>query len=85
MPADGEFFTRVAAEHGVPLAGIVPFDPAVPDADRKGTGLDAGQAPEVCEAVAKVLDVVDSEEEEKKALLRQREQLRRRIAVIQGS
>ena len=85
MPVDGEFFTEVAAEHGVPLAGIVPYDPAVPAADRRGTGLDPGQAAEVREAVGKVLDIVDSEEEERKALLRQREQLQRRIAVIQGN
>jgi CO dehydrogenase maturation factor len=85
MPADGEFFAKVAAEHGVPLAGIVPYDPAVPAADRKGIGLDAGQAAEVREAVGKVLAVVDSEEEQQKALLRQREKLQRRIAVIQGN
>ncbi|HYX44529.1 MAG TPA: AAA family ATPase [Acidimicrobiales bacterium] len=85
MPADGEFFTEVAAEHGVPLAGIVPYDPAVTAADREGTGLDAGQAAEVREAVAKVLDVVDSEEEQRKALLRQREKLQRRIALIQAN
>jgi CO dehydrogenase maturation factor len=84
MPADGEFFATVAAEHGVPMAGVVPYDAAVGDADRRGTGLAAGQVAEVRAAVSRILEVVDSEEEERLALLRQRQQLERRIATLQG-
>lgn len=83
MPADGEFFATVAAEHGVPLAGVVPYDPAVPEADRRGTGLLDGQAPEVRGAIGRVLDVVESEEEERLALARRRQKLEERIAALQ--
>jgi len=84
MPADGEFYAEVAAEYGVPMAGVVPFDAAVPKADRAGVGLTAGQAPEIREAVSKILAVVDSEEEERAALERQRAKLSARIAVLRG-
>jgi CO dehydrogenase maturation factor len=84
MPADAEFYERVAAEHGVPLAGIVPFDPAVPEVDRRGVGLAADQAPEVRAAVGRILDVVDSVDEQERARLRQRESLQARIAAVRG-
>ncbi|MCA1656879.1 MAG: AAA family ATPase [Actinobacteria bacterium] len=80
LPTDAEFYTTVAAEHGVPLAGIVPFDAAVPTADRSGVGLTAGQAPDVRAAVARILEVVDSQEEHQAALQRRRP----RIAVLEG-
>ena len=72
LPADAEFYETVAGEQGVPLAGIVPFDPAVPTADRKGVGLTAGQAPEVREAVARILDFVHSDAEQNLAGRRRR-------------
>jgi CO dehydrogenase maturation factor len=84
LPADAEFFATVAAEHGVRLAGVVPYDAAVGDADRRGTELAAGQVAEVRAAVSRILEVVDSEEEERGALLRQRQKLERRIATLQG-
>jgi CO dehydrogenase maturation factor len=84
LPADAEFFTSVAAEYGVPLAGIVPFDAAVPQADRAGTPLAAGQGDEVRAAVARIIDVVESEDEQRAALQRQRDNLQRRIALLQS-
>ncbi len=61
LPEDAEFFTTVAAEYGVPLAGVVPQDPDVIEADRLGTVLapDKGQA--VRAAVREIVRFVDSE------------------------
>jgi len=84
LPADAEFYERVCAEQGVALAGVVPFDAAVPVADRSGVGLAAGQVPSIREAVSRILDVVDSEEEQRLAVDRQREKLKRHIATING-
>jgi CO dehydrogenase maturation factor len=84
LPADAEFFTAVAGEYGVPLAGIVPFDAAVPQADRSGIPLAASQGAEVRAAVARIIDVVESEDEQRAALGRQREKLQKRIALLQG-
>lgn len=36
---DVAFFERACAQHGVPLAGVLPFQPAVRDADRTGVGI----------------------------------------------
>lgn len=59
LPDDAEFFEKVAAEYGVPLAGVIPHDPDVVEADRRGGVLLADEAGPVREAVAKVLEVVD--------------------------
>lgn len=58
-PDDAEFFEKVAAEYGVPLAGIIPHDPDIVEADRRGGVLLADEAGPVREAVTKVLEVVD--------------------------
>jgi len=84
LPADAEFYEKVCAEQGVALAGVVPFDAAVPIADRGGVGLAMGQVPEVREAVSRILDVVDSEEEQRLGADRRREKLKRHIATISG-
>jgi len=59
LPDDAEFFTTVAAEYNVPLAGIVPEDPDVVEADRSGTPLAPGKAEPVRRAVESVIDFVD--------------------------
>ncbi len=59
LPDDAEFFTTVAAEYNVPLAGIVPEDPDVVEADRSGTPLAPGRAEPVRRAVESVIDFVD--------------------------
>ncbi len=58
LPDDAEFFEKVAAEYGVPLAGIIPHDPDVVESDRRGGVLLPGEAGPVRAAVAKVLEVV---------------------------
>ncbi len=59
QPGDEEFFREVCAEYDVPLAGIVPADDDVVDADRAGTLLaeDAGRA--VREAIDGIVRYVD--------------------------
>jgi CO dehydrogenase maturation factor len=59
MPDDADFFSSVAAEHRVPLAGIVPRDPEVSDADRTGKVLTPGDPPAVWTAVEEIVGFVD--------------------------
>ena len=60
LPDDQEFFEKVCAEYGVPLAGVIPFDTAVVDADRAGVGLDAGSGEAVRQEIEKVVDFLDA-------------------------
>jgi CO dehydrogenase maturation factor len=85
LPADGEFFEKVAAEYGVPLAGIVPYDADVPAADRRGTAVTAEQAADVRPAVATIVDFVESSDDERDALLRERERIERRLVELRGA
>jgi CO dehydrogenase maturation factor len=59
LPDDAEFFTTVAGEYNVPLAGIVPEDADVVEADRMGTPLAPGRGEPVRRAVEAVVDFVD--------------------------
>ena len=59
LPEDAEFFSSVAAEYGVPLAGIVPEDPDVVEADRSGQPLAPGRGAPVRRAVEEIVDFVD--------------------------
>ncbi len=59
LPEDAEFFEERCAEHGVPLAGVIPYAPVVAEADRAGLSLGVEGAEAVREAVAKVLSYVD--------------------------
>ena len=61
MPDDAEFFTTVAGEYGVPLAGVVPQDPDVIEADRLGTALAPDKGGAVRAAVREIVRFVDSE------------------------
>ena len=61
LPDDAEFFATVAAEYGVPLAGLVPQDPDVIEADRLGTPLPPGKGAPVRAAVAEIAAFVDNE------------------------
>jgi len=82
LPADGEFYTRVAAEQGVQLAGIVPFHLDVPLADRRGTALTAVEASPVREAVATIIAFVDSVYDERNSLLAERGRVERRLLEL---
>jgi len=56
---DKEFFETVCAEYNVPLAGIVPENEDVAEADRSGQILGEGQGDPVKEAVRRIVDFVD--------------------------
>ncbi|MDQ4096491.1 MAG: hypothetical protein M3144_01290 [Actinomycetota bacterium] len=58
-PGDEEFFETVAAEYNVPLAGIVPEDVDVAEADRTGSILGQTQGQAVWDAVRRIVDFVD--------------------------
>ncbi len=56
---DQEFFEEVCGEYNVPLAGIVPADVDVVEADRRGELLAAGEGQPVRDAVVRIVDFVD--------------------------
>ena len=56
---DAEFFESVCAEYNVPLAGIVPENDDVAEADRSGTIMGEGQGDPVRDAVRRIVDFVD--------------------------
>ena len=56
---DEEFFESVCAEYNVPLAGIVPENEDVAEADRSGQILSEGQGDPVKDAVRRIVDFVD--------------------------
>lgn len=53
---DTAFFEAACASHGVPLAGVLPFQSAVRDADRSGLGIATNPPPELQAALDAVLD-----------------------------
>ncbi|CAN5856360.1 carbon monoxide dehydrogenase accessory protein CooC [soil metagenome] len=59
LPDDVEFFEKVCAEYGVPLAGVIPYDMAVVDADRAGIGMALGTGEAVRQAIEGVVDYLD--------------------------
>ena len=59
QPGDEEFFRSVCAEYNVPVAGIVPADDDVVDADRSGTLLEPGRGQAVRDAVDAIVRYVD--------------------------
>ena len=82
---DIDLLTNAAAEYGLTLAGIVPFDPDVAEAERAGTGLQPGQAVAARSAVASLVNFLRSSDGERLALLRQRERITRRLAQLERS
>lgn len=60
LPDDEVFFRDVCKEYGVELAGVIPFDAAVEESDRRGTALAAGHAPDVRAAIAGIVDAVEA-------------------------
>ena len=59
LPDDAEFFATVAAEYGVPLAGVVPQDPDVTESDRLAIPLAPDKGGPVRSAVAEIVAFVD--------------------------
>ena len=60
LPEDAEFFTQIAAEYKVPLAGIIPMDPAVTNADRDGSAVTASPPEAVRAALDSVIDFIEA-------------------------
>ncbi len=58
-PGDEEFFAEVCTEYNVPLAGIVPENDDVAEADRSGTILMSGQGEPGKDAVRRIVEFVD--------------------------
>ena len=56
---DEEFFASVCAEYNVPLAGIVPENEDVAEADRSGQIMGKGQGDPVRDAVRRIVEFVD--------------------------
>ncbi len=59
QPGDEEFFRDVCAEYNVTLAGIVPADADVVEADRRGELLPPDKGQPVRDAVVRIVDFVD--------------------------
>ncbi|MGH9150402.1 MAG: AAA family ATPase [Acidimicrobiales bacterium] len=59
LPEDLEFFETVCGEFGVPLAGVIPYEPAVIEADRAGAGLPPGQGEPVRREIANLVAFLD--------------------------
>ncbi|HEX2064247.1 MAG TPA: AAA family ATPase [Acidimicrobiales bacterium] len=85
LPEDAEFFASACAEYGVPLAKIIPYDDDVVEADRQGTVIAPGKAPAVRAAVAELVEFLDSNDEQRRALFMERERIDRRLAELQLS
>lgn len=85
LPEDAAFYEEVTAEFNVPLAGIVPFSPDVPLADRRGTPLTDTEAGPMRTAIASILEWVDNPQAERVALEAERTRIEARIAELQGT
>ncbi|MGQ0743039.1 MAG: hypothetical protein ACT4OS_01605 [Acidimicrobiales bacterium] len=59
LPDDAEFFRQVCGEYGVPLAGIIPANADVVEADRLGIPLPDGQGMAVRQAIDDIIAFVD--------------------------
>ncbi|MGH9156758.1 MAG: AAA family ATPase [Acidimicrobiales bacterium] len=89
LPKDQAFFEEVAAEYGVPLAGVIPHDADVVKADRTSHVLPPSSAPAVRAAIEDILDFVDKElagqapnQAERQALLREKERVETRLVEL---
>lgn len=60
LPEDREFYVDVCGEYGVPLAGVIPFDSGVVDADRSGIRMGSENGAPVRAEIAKVLEFLDA-------------------------
>ena len=83
-PDDARFFEELAAEYGLRLAGVLPHDPEVATADRQGHMLRGGSE-DLRRAIDQVVDRLEDPGAQREALLRQRDELDRRLAQLSGS
>lgn len=64
LPEDAEFFREIAAEYGVPLAGIIPADSGVTEADRSGSAVTAAPSEAVRAEIDEVLNFIERDHEQ---------------------
>ena len=83
--ADVDLFNTLSAQYGVPLAAVVPWDADVRVVDRRGGPILPGEAQSVRDAVERIIAVIESEDDEREALLAERERINRRITELQQS
>ncbi len=60
LPEDGAFFEEVCAASGVDLGAVIPLDPAIPAADRAGTGVTGTDGGGVRDAIDSLVDRLDA-------------------------
>ncbi len=58
MPEDEAYFRETSAAHGVPLAGVIPLDPAVAAADRDGTAVIDAEPGPAAPAISALVDML---------------------------
>lgn len=79
-PEDAEFLEAMASEHGVRLAATLPDDPEVRTAERAGGPLRVTEA--AGSAIEQLIAFIDSTEEERAALLAEKERLDAELAAL---
>jgi CO dehydrogenase maturation factor len=61
MPQDADYFEEATAEQGVRLAGVIPLDEAVADADREGTAVVDVTSGPARTAIGELVDFLQSQ------------------------
>ena len=84
LPDDGAFFAEVCAEYGMPLAGVIPHEPAIVEADRQGTRINLSSGA-VHDAIEALVDFVESPDAQCAALLEEKQRIERRLAELTHS
>jgi CO dehydrogenase maturation factor len=92
QPEDGDFYELLAAEYGVPLAGVIPHSADVIWADRSGEVMGPDQGGPVRAAIEAIVAFVDKAiageepgQAERGALLRERDRVELRLAELGAS
>ncbi|HEX2027123.1 MAG TPA: AAA family ATPase [Nitriliruptorales bacterium] len=83
-PDDATLFVAAQHDHGLPLAAVLPYEHEVVDAERAGTMLSPEQAPAARQAVAELIDLLASTDEERAGLRRRVATLERQLAELQS-
>lgn len=60
LPEDVAFFDAACSDHGIEVAAVIPLDPAIPAADRAGTGVIGAGASEARAAVGELVDRLEA-------------------------
>lgn len=82
---DHRLFAQMAANDGMALAGVIPYDDDVVAIERDGGTLGDSQGLRAQQAVADIIGLISSPDEERAALQRMRERVEQRIAELQVS